>query len=387
MGKGYSGKGASLHRSLCHCAAGALAALAALGPPTAAAQVPGLPAPDLPVPVPTVTLPPAPDLPVPVPTVTLPPGRNLPVPVPTATPLPAPQLPSARLPDAPALPVAPVRERAEALAPNVGGAPASAGGSGQGAGPAQSRGANSAPSQTAGSAPRAAGGAASAGPAAAAPASSARSAPARRAASSRTATRARPNGRPPTPRERREHRLRRTVERLNGCLDTIGGMPRRVLVLRAGLGASRAHSRRAVAERLHTTIRGVARAERSGLRELRSAASAGRCGDSAPAFASAAPGGPAAAASLTTVASTTDAAEPEARAEPRPGVSGVQEEFRTSRPPDAPATILPPVADATEPPLVILLTAAFLVGFAAVWARERRRLSPSRRGPPAPGRS
>jgi hypothetical protein len=180
--------------------------------------------------------------------------------------------------------------------------------------------------------------------------------------------------RPPA---RRDRRLRRVVAELGGCLHTLGDLQRRVLVLRAGFGAARPHSRRAVAGRLDTSIRRIARAERRGLRELRRSAGAGRCGD-AESEAPVTTTGGAPAGAPARVAHR----EPAGRAA-RP-VSGVREEFRTGGlPEEAPAAILPAPSDPGEPPVVLLLAAAFLAGFAIVWALERRRLSPSRRGPPA----
>jgi hypothetical protein len=151
-----------------------------------------------------------------------------------------------------------------------------------------------------------------------------------------------------------------------------------VLILRAGVGRHRSHGRRAVAERLDIGVRRVARTERRGLRALRGSACAGDATASI-----------ALASSTIAAPPVTPAGEPRDRParEPRATI-GVQEEFESGGPPRThPATVLPVPGDATEPPLLILLTAAFLLGFAAVWARERRRLSPSRRGPPAPRRS
>jgi hypothetical protein len=65
---------------------------------------------------------------------------------------------------------------------------------------------------------------------------------------------------------------------LQDCLGGLGHLERRVLVLRAGIGAGPARSRRGVAHRLDLSIRRVARIERRGLRTLRRLARAGRCG-------------------------------------------------------------------------------------------------------------
>jgi hypothetical protein len=66
-----------------------------------------------------------------------------------------------------------------------------------------------------------------------------------------------------------ERRLRRTVARLAGCLYGVAPVDRRVLVLRAGPGRARPHSRAAVARRLALPLTRVTRSERRGLRSLR----------------------------------------------------------------------------------------------------------------------
>jgi hypothetical protein len=68
------------------------------------------------------------------------------------------------------------------------------------------------------------------------------------------------------------------VAKLSGCLDELSTGQRRVLVLRAGVGAARPHSRRATAQVLRVTIRRVRRLERSGLRRARTLSRAGACG-------------------------------------------------------------------------------------------------------------
>jgi hypothetical protein len=67
-------------------------------------------------------------------------------------------------------------------------------------------------------------------------------------------------------RVRRERRLRTTVRRLQDCLGGLSRLQRRVLVLRAGIGAGPARSRARVARRLDVSVRRVARTERRGLR-------------------------------------------------------------------------------------------------------------------------
>jgi hypothetical protein len=58
------------------------------------------------------------------------------------------------------------------------------------------------------------------------------------------------------------------------CLDELSRPQRRVLELRAGVGAAAPRSRRAVAKRLRITVRRVTRLERTGLRALRAACGA-----------------------------------------------------------------------------------------------------------------
>jgi hypothetical protein len=221
-------------------------------------------------------LPSAPSLP-PVPTVT-PPTALDPVvdAVPTVAPLPpppVPQLPDTSLPQAPGVPdvtggsnLPSTPTRAPSTSQGGGGAPgspsssgrpgsASAGGAGGSAADGGSGGAGGggagAPTQAGSGAP-ASGGRVSGG------AASAR----------RTAVR----------QARRERRLRRTVHGLQSCLGSLDESPRRVLVLRAGIGAVAPQSRSRVARRLDISARRVARLERRGVRELRGLAAAGRCG-------------------------------------------------------------------------------------------------------------
>jgi hypothetical protein len=71
------------------------------------------------------------------------------------------------------------------------------------------------------------------------------------------------------------------VARLSSCLDELPTGQRRVLVLRAGVGAAHAHSQRAVARTLDITVRRVRRLERSGLRHARALSRADACGGTA----------------------------------------------------------------------------------------------------------
>jgi len=182
----------------------------------------------------------------------------------------------------------------------------------------------------------------------------------------------------PTPVERRERRLRRTVHRLSGCLDVLGTGSRRVLVLRAGVGKREPLSRSAVAERLDATVVQVIRSERRGVSRLRAAERAGECGEGpAPAIALGGPAWPAGDAGRTPPgAAAAAAADPggsrrhvgEAGAEPR---SGVGAEFRRS-PEESPVTRVLRVGGDAQP-VVLLLLLAFAAGFGAVWTSERRR--------------
>jgi hypothetical protein len=73
-------------------------------------------------------------------------------------------------------------------------------------------------------------------------------------------------------------RLRRAVLQFNSCLDDVSSLQRRVLRLRAGVGAGPPRSRRGVARRLELRPRRVMRLERTGLRKVRSLARGGSCG-------------------------------------------------------------------------------------------------------------
>ncbi|HTE63743.1 MAG TPA: hypothetical protein VK631_25520, partial [Solirubrobacteraceae bacterium] len=300
--------------------------------PSAVAQLPPLP------PVPTVTPPPLPQpLPLPDPP-SLPVLPPLPVPVPDVPEVPAP---APDLPSAPAVPrIVPT--------PSVGGGGSGSPSSGGATDPADGGSADTGGgSAGAGRDTAAAGGSGSTGsPAARRP-------------------RARSNGRPPDPAERRvrrDRRLRRTVERLSGCLDTLGTMQRRVLVLRAGVGPGDPQTRRAVAQRLDTTVRRVGRVERRGLRALHGAAGAGRCGTSAP-LAAGGTGAP-----PTLAADTSPSSDGTARSES----SGVKDEFRTQKPPDELETAVAPGGDGGSP-VLLMIAAAFLAGFLAVWSFDRYR--------------
>jgi hypothetical protein len=76
---------------------------------------------------------------------------------------------------------------------------------------------------------------------------------------------------------RRERKLRETVSRAGRCLDDLSTGQRRVLTLRAGVGAGPPRSRALVARRLDISVKRVVRLERTGLRRLRSLAARGGC--------------------------------------------------------------------------------------------------------------
>jgi hypothetical protein len=76
----------------------------------------------------------------------------------------------------------------------------------------------------------------------------------------------------------RERKLRRLVARLSGCLGGLSSPERRVLALRAGLGAAPALSRNDVASRLRISSRRVRRLELHGVKGLRRLAGSGGCG-------------------------------------------------------------------------------------------------------------
>jgi hypothetical protein len=76
---------------------------------------------------------------------------------------------------------------------------------------------------------------------------------------------------------RADRQVRRLVARFGGCLQQLTVRQRRVLRLRAGLGPREPATRAAVARRLDLPVARVRRAERRGLRALRSNAREG-CG-------------------------------------------------------------------------------------------------------------
>jgi len=236
----------------------AIAAVALLGAESATAQLPS-PSVPKPPPVPTVT---APTLLDPVleaaPTVPRPPA------VPPVTTAPRPPAPNAPLPQVPRLPGARPNVGGGANTPVVPGrrpTPSQGGRTPGGSAPAggPSSGGSGTPS-TGGSGATSTGGTAGG---------------ARRPArSGRPASRTRTTVR----RARRERRLRTTVRRLQGCFGALSDLERRVLVLRAGIGSGPPRTRSQVARRLDVSTRRVTGLERRGVRTLRGASGAGRCG-------------------------------------------------------------------------------------------------------------
>ena len=87
---------------------------------------------------------------------------------------------------------------------------------------------------------------------------------------------------------RRDRALRRAVLRFQGCLSRVPRAERRVLTLRAGVGAARTHSRTEVARITHLRRTRVITLERRGLRRLHALGRAGACQD-APQTSAAAP--------------------------------------------------------------------------------------------------
>ena len=78
---------------------------------------------------------------------------------------------------------------------------------------------------------------------------------------------------------RRDRALRRAVLRFQGCLSRVPRAERRVLTLRAGVGAARTHSRTEVARITHLRRTRVITLERRGLRRLHALGRAGACQD------------------------------------------------------------------------------------------------------------
>lgn len=219
----------------------------------AGAQLPvPVPTPSVQTPVATAPLPNPPALPVPTP----------PAPVPTApVPTPTVSVPSVSTPSV----STPVGSVPSASTPRVStpasGGPAAAGSSPSGSARAAGSAAAGGSSPTASSAPGAgASGAGGQSTAGRSPGGATDNSPAAKV-------------------RRRDRALRRAVLRFPGCLSRVPRAERRVLTLRAGVGAARTHSRTEVARITHLRRARVIKLELRGLRRLHALARAGACQD------------------------------------------------------------------------------------------------------------
>jgi hypothetical protein len=75
----------------------------------------------------------------------------------------------------------------------------------------------------------------------------------------------------------------------------------------------------------------------------------------------------------TTAVATASDAERATDGGARSGGSGVKDEFRTGEPPGTPGSLTLRRDDDTAAPVLLLLAASFLLGFAAVWTLDRHR--------------
>jgi hypothetical protein len=175
--------------------------------------------------------------------------------------------------------------------------------------------------------------------------------------------------------------LRATVAEASGCLGDLSAGQRRVLTLRAGVGAGPPRSRGAVAKRLDVSERRVARLERAGLRRLRTLDRAGACSPPEVVPAHAAHGSSAMPAGAVHGSSAGAAHGPAATmpAGPTPGPAGSTHARGPER--DAAPRVVPPAGgvmgqSATNTPGTIDLTLPLillaLVGIALVVVRARR---------------
>jgi hypothetical protein len=172
---------------------------------------------------------------------------------------------------------------------------------------------------------------------------------------------------------RRDRRLRRVVQRLSGCLGALPSIETRVLTLRAGGQARPSLSRRQVARRLDVGVHRVAAVERRGLDRLRDQARRGGCGEE-----------PAAAAVPVFPTATDEAAAPPAEPAASPplsgevrGGTGVVETVKHWLGGEAAPELTPRLLliRATSPPVLLLLIAAFLVGFGINWVADWRAVA------------
>jgi hypothetical protein len=169
------------------------------------------------------------------------------------------------------------------------------------------------------------------------------------------------------------------VLRLGGCLDALPARVRRVLVLRAGVGPARPHSRAGVARALGLSVRRVARLERRGLRTLRRLDRTTGC--AAPA--SPTPGGGGAMTSLagTTLASLDLAAPspssshaPARSAPPRSSAGDRGGVLGAAAAQDPPAVVAPAVGSGGSDPTAVLLALALVLFVGAGILAIRREL-------------
>lgn len=188
-----------------------------------------------------------------------------------------------------------------------------------------------------------------------------------------------------------EHRLQNSAKELRGCLGSISGFERRVLVMRAGLGA-RARSRAETARQLGTSSRRVARAERSSVRRLRSAVRNGECATAHTVGASITDAGLLAAVSPS---SQTANSKPNQKVD-QSGVLGVSQSSDETKDGEpilgAPAgSSSPAPADQSGPIVLLWGIGALILGLGTVGLLRRRRMThagpldvPSSELPPAP---
>ena len=260
--------------------------------------VTGLAGAQLPVPVPTPTvqtppvstppLPKPPALPVPTPPVPTPPALptppkvpTVPIPAPTA-PAPAPvHIPSVSVPSVSTPSVStPAGSVPSVSTPKIS-TPAS--GPRSGAGSASSGSGGAARSAASGASGTSGASGAAAGPTGTTPGGSPASGSGASGADGQSTAGHPSSGATDNSRAakvlRRDRALRRAVLRFHGCLSRIPRAERRVLTLRAGVGAARTHSRTEVARITHLRRARVIKLERRGLRRLHALARAGACQD------------------------------------------------------------------------------------------------------------
>jgi hypothetical protein len=154
---------------------------------------------------------------------------------------------------------------------------------------------------------------------------------------------------------------------MQGCLDGLAAGERRVLVLRAGLGAAPALSRSDVARRLGLPVPQTGRIERRGLRRLEALDGAGRCDDGRRAAAS-----PFGVDNVDLAGGSGLIPVGDGRAEgsqPRSGVAGVSASGGGGG--DLGDALPPPIGDGSDWTVLILLTLLAMVGLLV--RRELRR--------------